>query len=393
MTPKGWCPGIHEPMPAADGLLVRVKPPQGRLTTEQARRLDAAADAFGNGTIELTNRANLQVRGLSPDTVAGFAHAMVAAGLADADPAHERRRAVMFPPFARDDAVAIATAVEAGLPNDLPPKFVVAVDAGGQLPLAAEDTDIVVACGEATCRLVLPGTRLGAAIALADAAAAALRMVMIFQQFAAGIAPSPRRMRSLVAAIGAPRLLAAADLQAMPQPASPPPPRAVGWLSGAFGVGVPFGAMRPAALSDISALADRFGDPILHLTPWRAVILAGIALHDVPALANAASGLGLIVDADDPRRGIVACVGRSGCASASVDTRADAAGLLELGLQGPIHVAGCAKGCAHPAPAPLTLVGNGGSYDIIRDGRASDPRWAGRLTMTQAVAMLRLAGA
>ena len=37
-----------------------------------------------------------------------------------------------------------------------------------------------------------------------------------------------------------------------------------------------------------------------------------------------------------------------------------------------MHVSGCAKGCAHPAPAPLTIVGTSQGCGIVRDGTARD---------------------
>ncbi len=33
-----------------------------------------------------------------------------------------------------------------------------------------------------------------------------------------------------------------------------------------------------------------------------------------------------------------------------------------------LHVSGCAKGCAHPTPAPLTLVAEEGRYRLVSDG-------------------------
>ncbi len=41
-----------------------------------------------------------------------------------------------------------------------------------------------------------------------------------------------------------------------------------------------------------------------------------------------------------------------------------------------IHVSGCAKGCAHPAPAALTVVGTERGCGIVRDGSArATPRY------------------
>jgi precorrin-3B synthase len=37
-----------------------------------------------------------------------------------------------------------------------------------------------------------------------------------------------------------------------------------------------------------------------------------------------------------------------------------------------LHLSGCAKGCAHPGPAAITLVGEAGGFALIHDGRAGD---------------------
>nr|BFE79919.1 hypothetical protein GCM10020093_025200 [Planobispora longispora] len=58
------CPGALQVHAAADGGLARVRVPGGRLTTGQLRELAHAAAGYGTGVIELTSRANVQVRGL-----------------------------------------------------------------------------------------------------------------------------------------------------------------------------------------------------------------------------------------------------------------------------------------------------------------------------------------
>ena len=41
-----------------------------------------------------------------------------------------------------------------------------------------------------------------------------------------------------------------------------------------------------------------------------------------------------------------------------------------------IHISGCAKGCAHPAPAALTVVGTERGCGIVRHGSArAAPRY------------------
>jgi len=79
--------------------------------------------------------------------------------------------------------------------------------------------------------------------------------------------------------------------------------------------------------------------------------------------AARAAQLGFIVRADDPRRRVIACAGAPLCASGYIATRAIAPLLAEAmtplqGKQATIHLSGCAKGCAHPKKAALTIVGS-----------------------------------
>ena len=53
-----------------------------------------------------------------------------------------------------------------------------------------------------------------------------------------------------------------------------------------------------------------------------------------------------------------------------------------------VHVSGCAKGCAHPGAAPWTLVGDGGRYDLVRNGRAGDAPVRRGMTIEAAAGML-----
>lgn len=345
---RGWCPSLHEPMATGDGLLVRVKPPLGRLSASSARALASAALAHGNGAIELTGRGALQFRGLSAGSAGRFAEIAVGLGLAHADPAVERRRSILVDPFGNDATLALARALEDTIVGDhalaaLPAKFGFAVGCGG--------ADVSLVAGANRWMIVLDGATQAAEVAEQDAVPAVLRMTHAFL----ALAGSERRMRSVAA-----RVFAAAGLVSVPFE-MPAPRRAIGPLQhNLFGVGLPFGAMDAAILM---ALADLAGDGELRLTPWRAVLLPGAP--DLAALA----ALALIVSPDDPLLRVSACPGAPGCASASVKTR-ELAARLRPGFD--IHVSGCSKGCAHPGPAALTLVGREGWFDVVRWGRAGD---------------------
>jgi precorrin-3B synthase len=93
------------------------------------------------------------------------------------------------------------------------------------------------------------------------------------------------------------------------------------------------------------------------------------------SFAAAAEALGFIVHTDDPRRQVVACAGAPICASANIAARAIAPQIAAAAapyLDGSfkIHISGCAKGCAHPGPAALTVVGTSSGCALIADGTA-----------------------
>ena len=99
MTVRGWCPSLFEPMQSGDGWLLRVKPFGARISADQAETLADLAP----GAIELTNRGNLQLRGLTAEALPGLAEALLAADLAWADPGAETRRNLIVPPLLGDD--------------------------------------------------------------------------------------------------------------------------------------------------------------------------------------------------------------------------------------------------------------------------------------------------
>lgn len=122
-------------------------------------------------------------------------------------------------------------------------------------------------------------------------------------------------------------------------------------------------------------LASRLSAEEIRLSPTRGFMLLSRqepSDADLTALAQ-----NFIVAPDDPRRSVAACTGAPACASGSTPTLADAADVAEafrpFGADGrSAHVSGCAKGCARPGPADLTLVGRDGLYGAVIGGAPGD---------------------
>jgi precorrin-3B synthase len=370
---RGWCPSLFEPMAAGDGLLVRVKPHVGGVSAAQLRVLAAAAERFGSGRIEITNRANFQLRGFSAETVPGFAAAMLKAGLASADPAAERRRNIFVSLWADPIGMALARQLEDWLEREtgldaLPSKF------GFSVGEVAADINILP--GRDAPVVVLPG---GFTVVAPAPLQAVQALTQAFLRQAERITPRPARMRALLAAIGAEAVFAEAGLRMeRVAPVFAAPSASVGKMPDAFGLGLAFGVQDGATLRRAAELAERFGDGVLRTMRARSLVVMGVGEDGIAAAAQA---MGFITEPGDVRLRIAACSGRPACPHAFIDARAVATGLAgHWAGQGLLHVSACAKGCAAPEGAAVTLVatGEGDRYDIVLNGKAGDvPNHAG----------------
>jgi precorrin-3B synthase len=184
------CPGVLRLWVAEDGALARVRVPGGRASAEQLRALARAAGELGSGVVELTSRANLQLRGLPADAGEPLARRLTAAGLLPSL-AHERVRNVLASPLAGrhprslTTTDAIVSALDAGLCADpvlaeLPGRFLFAVDDGAGLALRPQADAALVAVGEDAFELLLAGVPAGFVCAVADAPNLALAAAHAF---------------------------------------------------------------------------------------------------------------------------------------------------------------------------------------------------------------------
>jgi precorrin-3B synthase len=332
---KGWCPGALRPMASGDGLIARVRPWCGAFSLTQASGLAEIAERLGNGHMDLTRRANLQIRGLSEDRLRELHAALDRLDLLDASPEAEAARNVMVGPLAGADVGAVADRLSRALSADrraagLPAKFGWLVDGGGPVSIVGERADIA-----------LYETNDGMALRVHGQWLAGGSIEMALDAAFGGWPDLPR-------------------IDIAPEPGQ----RRLGRLAGMTGVAAPFGRLEAAQLRELVDLAAIAGASEIRLSPWRALY--------IDASVTVPETLGLIVDENDPLLRIDACPGAPACRSASVDTRATARRLAASGFAGMIHVSGCAKGCARSAPADLTLVGEGGRYGVIRSGTTRD---------------------
>jgi precorrin-3B synthase len=399
---RGACPSGHRPFVAADGLLVRVRVPGGELAPGQAAALARVAGRDGNGVVELTGRANVQLRGVRDDTLPRLQADLAAAGLMPADATDDERRNIVAAPAAGLDPTEVADVrpitrqLLARLPAGLHPKAGALLDGGGEVSVRGLRQDVALGAarhrdtGEVVAELAL-----GTALPLASGPASRTAVVPLgaaaaFAAHALGLA-TERRVGELVQARGIDPVVeeigsrAGVDVEwvdagllvrATPQARPPIGVRGTGQEGVAFvGAAPVLGRLDAAELHDLALAADRHGDGTLRLTPWRSVLVPGVRADRAHALVAELARIGLVTEPADPALSVVACVGSVGCAAGLADTLADARGLIDelrAGASGAsgaktandgrtpsVHVSGCAKRCASRATHDVTLVAVG----------------------------------
>jgi precorrin-3B synthase len=390
---RGTCPGLSAPMATGDGLLVRLMP-IGTMAFDAFAALCAAARQHGNGVVEVTSRGSIQIRGLSEASAPRFAAAVAVLGIAAEDGI-----AVLSDPLAGLDPEEVIDAgalaadlrralARSSLAQRLSAKASVAIDGGGSLNLddiAADVRLCAVAINDgAVIRVGIGGngasaTQLGV-VSPRDAVAAAVRLLEILAQRGRDV-----RARDVATAEGiAVFQSAVADL--VHDEAPPRSARRSGDVIGthrlrdgssAYGVGLAFGHADATSLQRLSETAAAAGASGVRTSPGRALMIIGLTKQALSPFAADAEALGFIVRSDDPRRHVVACAGAPICASANIAARAIApliAATAAPHLSGSfkIHISGCAKGCAHPAPAALTVVGTAAGCALIANGSVHD---------------------
>lgn len=404
---RGWCPGMLRPMATGDGLLVRLHPRHGELKAAQLAVIASGAKRHGNGLIDISSRGNLQIRGVTSETHSALAESLMACGITDgARPKGPFRLTLASPlagldPSDRIDARALAEAIETATQSlaGLPAKTLVVVDGGGRMPMTACAGDLrLVALDRNRLSLSL-ATREGfedAGTLRLEHAPGLVRAVLTAFADAVHADPDLRRIRDLSPSARRGLLDGLSLDPPAPLPARLAPLRAGMVETGeafALLISLPYGRCDANTLTSIADGSARFGPGIVRLTPWRGIAIPGLALNDAMHLCDSARALGLIVRDDDPRLALDACPGSPACAQSSASTHPDAGRiaqaahhLLAQGLR--VHVSGCSKGCAHPAVADLTLVGEAGAYDVILNGTTQSES-SGRWTIDSLCARLK----
>jgi precorrin-3B synthase len=383
---RGACPALAAPMQTGDGLLVRLNPIAGGLSPKLLIGLAESALRHGNGIMEVTARGSLQIRGLTPDSARLLAAEVDALGIAvrTGVPVETGPLGGIDPQEIADPrslAEQIRAAVEeAGLTQRLGPKVSVVVDGGGQLSLDALTADVRLAATRTDTgvrwQIAIAGDGKNATPLLMveedaarDIAVAILRMVAERGREAHASDLSERQLASLASwhSSAPPSVLRGAEDR-----------RPIGLFpltgdANILGIGMPYGSMPADKIISLAQTALALGTTEIRLAPGRALLFLGLPPAACRSLQDTATTLGFVTNATDPRTRIAACPGTPACASGRIATRdiaetiaTENADILDFTL----HISGCAKGCAHPGPAALTVVGGENGAGLVVNATA-----------------------
>jgi sulfite reductase beta subunit-like hemoprotein len=356
------CPGALSLHEAQDGRLARVRVPGGRLSAAQLAALGRAAQ-LGNGLVELTSRANVQIRGLPAD--ADPAPLLRECGLLRSD-AHDRVRNVIASPLAGRHPASLAPTdavveeLDARLCADaelaaLPGRFLFAVDDGSGLALGHTADVALVARDPETFVLALAG--FATAVETTSAAAVAVAAARAFLA-ARGeewrVTDLPDGPAALARRLGTCRAGPLARTRAALAP---------GWLEQRDGRHA-LTALAPLGRLDAGALAA-FGE--IRLSTERTITLVD---QETRAAERSLRALGLVTEDGSGWAGLSACAGLGRCAKARADVRAAAAARATARRPGAPreHWTACERRCGEPAGQPVTVSACAGGIVVRRSG-------------------------
>jgi len=360
------CPGTLQVHQAADGALVRVRLPGGMITVAQLAALAAISGRFGSGTLELTARGNVQLRGITD--VTAVAEAIAAAGLLPSA-THERVRNIVSSPLSGRTGgnldvrpwVGELDAAICAQPRlaELGGRFWFSLD-DGRADVSGLRADAGVHARPGGCALLLAGRDTGVRVGADDVVATLIDLALRFAEIR-GKAWRVTELDDIH------RLWpGAAELGAGFPPVTRPP---VGWITQddgrvTLGAAVPLGVL-PARVAECLASIGAAVETPLVITPWRSLLVCDLDEAVADAALRVLAPLGLVFDENSPWLNISACTGSPGCARSAADVRADAAGSLDPDYPVHRHFVGCERACGSP-PAGQVLFATGDGYQLLR---------------------------
>lgn len=387
--------GLFFLTPVKDAFMARLRIPGGVLKTYQLRELARMAQELTTGYVQITTRANLQIRLIEPRNAPEFLRRVESVGLHTRGAGADNIRNLTMNPTAGIDPVELIDvqpylqALAHAIINDrvfydLPRKFNIAYDGGGFIGAVEDTNDIgakaVKIDNEILFRIAVGGATghksfardLGVLVAPSDLNKVVAAMVRVFIERGCRTDRKKARLKHLLEKMSLDDYLAEVERKLGSRlRRSPLNPSQMRWASqelphshvGEFpqkqrglnyvGVTCPVGQITPKQMLRLAELADSYASGEIRLTVWQSLIIPNVPDGYVQTLKRALEKGGFSTRQSNLASGVVACTGNSYCKYAQSNTKGHALELVKhlekhLHLDHPIniHLTGCPNSCA-----------------------------------------------
>lgn len=395
--------GLFFLTPVKDSYMSRLRIPGGVLRSYQLREIARTARDLTSGYIQITTRANLQLRLIQPKDAPEFLSRIQGCGLHTRGSGADNIRNLTANPTAGIDPYEVIDVLpycrEIGnqIINhrdfyNLPRKFNIAFDGGGLIGSVEDTNDLgaraVKVGDEVFFRIAAGGATghkafardMGVLVPPHEIVDVLLAMVRVFIARGNRTDRKKARLKHLLDAMPMTEFVTLAEQQlkrelrkgdeGLAQPRSEFPHSHVGTYpqkqKGLFYLGarVPVGQITAKQLERLADLADHYGSGEVRLTVWQNFILPNVPAAYTGTVAKALEKMGFPTTASNVASGVIACTGSRYCKFAQSDTKSHALALIKhlekkMQLDQPvnIHFTGCPNSCAQHYMGDIGMLG------------------------------------
>jgi ferredoxin-nitrite reductase len=401
--------GLFYVAPNQNSFMCRLRMPNGILKAAQFAGVADLAERYGGGYAHVTTRANLQVREIEAKNAVAMIEAIQDLGLCSRGSGADNIRNVTGGPTAGIDPQELIDTRpytrewHFHILNDrslygLPRKFNVGFDGAGIIPVLEDTNDIGFQAVQVNdgfglepgvwFRLCLGGLTghhsfagdTGVIVKPADATMVADAVVRVFIDTGDRTDRTKARLKYVLDKLGVEKFLGLMEeklgrklVRAVPGALAPRPafsrtahlgihPQKQGGLNW-IGVVVPVGRLTAAQMKGFAAIAGNLGDGDIRLTVWQNLLISGVPTAKLDEARAKIEALGLAIETNAIRAGLVACTGNTGCKFAASDTKRHAEEIAawcetRVSLDTPvnIHLTGCHHSCAQHFVSEIGLL-------------------------------------
>lgn len=398
--------GLFFLTPVKDAFMARLRIPGGMLKTYQLRELAAIAAELTTGYVQITTRANFQIRLIEPKNAPELLRRIQSVGLHTRGAGADNIRNLTTNPTAGVDPVELLDTrpylnelaqliVNDRAFYDLPRKFNIAFDGGGLIGSVEDTNDIGIKAvrdgDEILFRIALGGATghkafardLGVLVPPAQIVKVAAAIVRVYIEKGNRGDRKKARLKHLLEKMSLDEYRALVEKKlGFELRRSPYDAAKMRWASQELkhshvgdypqkqpglnyvGAMLPVGQITPKQMLRVADLADAYGSGEVRLTVWQNFIIPNVPDAFVPTLKKALDKLGLTTRQSNVSSGVIACTGNSYCKFAQANTKQHALDLIKhlekkLELDQPIniHLTGCPNSCAQHYMGDIGLLG------------------------------------